>query len=710
MLALCRFLLVLVLPLSLLLLAFPSSSLSVTVTPANGAFRGWDPSAILSDPSDNSTMWLIDWPRYIRAVNPMNGSAIQPNRSLDNRRILSAGIDTRNQHIVAVTGGESFLSQLDLTLHVLQKSDLSTVATLSLNAALDPPLPSRPSSDWFFNTLPIDSKGNIYFPRQLSNRTLLVYVISPEGKQLKTWTQPWKDDGTRYVMTMGPADLLYIQSFYYYYRRDGPRSLYVVNTDGELQTTLYLNTSMAEWEQIGGISVSYKTGNIVLGSDNNVLLFNSAGMQLPSFRYNSLLLEWYDWILSITFDAADRVLVIPAYGEYGVQVLGRNGDLLSCWTNGVPNLYRAQNLVYDQRSSSVVVFLPEDDLVALRLDHDTGRLIQEYYMIGRLTEDYCYHIASDLGQSGDLYLLLRCGWDYWGGTVVLQSLNYAGQTRRQLVVPGVQGLELQPALLVSEDKQMFYLLSYDDTGAGANKLLAFAFNGSRAYEAVDKRIGSIGSDHSTLTRVDDTTLAVVDPANDRIVLLDLDTGAYFGQLKMPANTYLLAAVHDGEYWYRSEFTWGDIPWEWNSTVGQYAANGDLLAQFVIRSQSEQSSIEWISVARSGQRQQRLYALDREQEALVWWDLQAQQAEAAESDGVVRVVQASGVSALHTDANTESRTGRRSLRQKEDERLQAADKLRYAELSTSAAPAAHKRRMAEPTRRSARRVLQMREEL
>ena len=73
----------------------------------------------------------------------------------------------------------------------------------------------------------------------------------------------------------------------------------------------------------------------------------------------------------------------------------------------------------------------------MRLDADTGALVQQYRLAGRL--DNCRPIANTVGASDDLYLLLQCwddSWNWDGTRVLLHAMSPAGRVRCEVLLAG----------------------------------------------------------------------------------------------------------------------------------------------------------------------------------------------------------------------------------------------------------------------------------
>ena len=180
----------------------------------------------------------------------------------------------------------------------------------------------------------------MYYVRQLFNGTVLVHVITPDSKQIRSWTAPFSAARlTRFVMAAGPNDTLYFQTDYFYYWEDEqPRPLYVLSGDVVLQSTLNLNLSIDTCARVFAMAVSRRSGHIALACDSGIQLFRSSGAVVPTFSYATVLPD-YAYFISLVFDSIDRLLAVASYGDYGIQVVSSvNGDLLSDWSNRVPPL------------------------------------------------------------------------------------------------------------------------------------------------------------------------------------------------------------------------------------------------------------------------------------------------------------------------------------------------------------------------------------
>ena len=176
----------------------------------------------------------------------------------------------------------------------------------------------------------------------------------------------------------------------------------------------------------------------------------------------------------------------------------------------------------------------------------------------------------------------------------------------------------------------FYLLSA--SLHPTNRVMAFGLNGTNLCNFTDPRIGSINSLSQyngwiypvdpTLVRVYNNShysLAVTDPANHRIALLDLVTGVFFDNITLPNNTFPVAAYHDGQYWYRAELTLVGMPdYERYSSIKQYSLDGSgVVAQYVLDSRGEDGyPFTMLCVDRA---RQRLYGSNWA-EGMAWWTL------------------------------------------------------------------------------------------
>ena len=610
----------LLLPLLLLVCVSP---FSLSLQPADGAFRGWQITDV-APLASTGVAYVLDSPRYIRAVNSSSGMVLPQSTSIDNARvILAIAADGffASQRVYALMEPSYFnFWDVDLWL-VAMTADLQFIGNVSL-AGLNPPLDRY--DQMLSNTLPIDSNGDVYYVRRLYNGTVLVHVITPDSKQIRTWTAPLPGDQfAHYIMAIGPDDTLYFQTDYYYrwMENDRPRALYVLSTDGVLQSAVNLSISSDTCRSISAMAVSRRTGNIALACGNSIELFRSSGAPVPTFSYSSVLPR-YSLFSSLLFDPIDRLLAVAAYGEYGIQVVSSvSGDLLSDWNSRVPTFYYSRALVYEAWSRSLVAFPYFTDQPAVRVDADTGALVQEYRLAGRLGG--CYTLASNVGSSGDLYLLLQC-WDepfggYWSvGRVVLHAMSPAGRVRREVVLTSWSYWQLQTnTLIVCEDKQRFFVVAGEDWDK--NQVVAIAFNGTILNSFNDTRMGFLGPYNTHLLRVNDNTLAVLDGYHDRIALVDLDNGDFFGNITFPPYTTVLAVAYDGQSWYRSEMSFTDDYTWTNISINQYADDGSVTAQYGVANRQ----FDMLTIAGDGDRR-RLYALDRYEGTVAWWKIQPQQ--------------------------------------------------------------------------------------
>ena len=127
------------------------------------------------------------------------------------------------------------------------------------------------------------------------------------------------------------------------------------------------------------------------------------------------------------------------------------------------------------------------------------------------------------------------------------------------------------------------------------------------FNFTDSRIGDIGRWNTQLLRVNDNTLAVVDPMNYRIILLDLDNGDFFGHDRC-ATEHINAErrVRWQTAWYRSEVTY-DVNngyQSYNASIRQYATDGSVLAEYTFGNHE----VYLLSIGGDGWAH-RLYALD-----------------------------------------------------------------------------------------------------
>ena len=611
----------LLLPLFLLLCVSP---LSLSLQPADGTFRGWN-LVDVAPLASTDVAYVLDYPRTIRAVNSSSGMVLPQSTSIDNAgAVLAIAADSffASQRVYALV--ETFDTfdwfQINYWL-VTMTADLQLIGNMSL-AGLNPPT-SRYDRR-LSNTLPIDSNGDVYYVRQLDNGTVLVHVITPDSKQIRSWTAPLPGDrATTFAMAIGPDDTLYFQTDYYYYwmQNDRPRALYTLSTDGVLQSAVNLSISSDAYGRISSMAVSPRTGNIALACGNSIELFRSSGAPVPTFSYSSVLPR-YSSFVSLQFDPIDRLLAVAAYGEYGIQVVSSvSGDLLSDWNNRVPVLYDSRAMVYEAWSRSLVAFPFYSDVAAVRLDADTGALVQQYRLAARLAD--CWTMATTVGASGDLYLLLQC-WDepfggYWvGERILLHVMSPAGRVRREVVLAGWSSWMLQEnALVVCEDKQRFFVVAGE--GWESDQVVGLAFNGTTLFRFNDTRMGTFGPYNTRLSRVSDNTLAVLDRYHNRIALVDLDNGDFFGNITFPRYTTVLDAVYDGQSWYRSEMSY-TVNYTWsNVSINQYADDDTVMAQYG----QANREFDMLTIAGEGDAR-RLYALDRYEGAVAWWNIPQQQ--------------------------------------------------------------------------------------
>ena len=680
----------LLLPLSLLLAV---SVLSQPADAVDGVFRGWQIGDVAAHP-DSDLVYLLDQPRFIRVVNRTSGQVVQRDVAElqlgESMYVLGIGSDAPRNRVYAlvrVLRIDYDRNEVDELLLQAYTSELKYSGTMNLTGRLDPPL-SLYYDRLFSRTLPVDPQdGTVVFARQLFNGTLLVHRIGFDNG-IDTWQPPFKTSVEEsYSMALGPSGTLYFMTNFYYFFGYGydypPRPLYITTSTGDLQSAYNLSLSYDTCFRNRAIAVSRSTGSIALACDNGIQLFDATGQAVPGFSYTPTL-DFYNSFRSLAFTSGDRLLAVGgAYNEAAVQVISTvNGDLLTKWTDGVPALYSVISIEYQPYSRSLVAFRQDEDAPVLRVDADTGRLLQEYALVGRLSQ--CYTTAGVTGYSGDLHLALSC-YEYtvdrgYANKVVLHSMTPAGRVRREVVLHGFESSELRyGALVVAEDKQLFYMLTSGYMRShGRNDVgiaLAFHFNGSLAFNFSDSRIGSLGSYGTSLLRVDDNTLAVCDGENNRIALLDMNSGAFFGNITVPTNTYLVAAAYDGQRWYRSEL---DIHnnsqyFSYNNTIRAYDAEG--------RAQSEYfwgngRSVAALSIAGDA-KGQRLYVQDQYDGSVAYWNINAQP---SEKRAPVAVEQREPVERQANSAAFEAAV--RALRQKgmaeqkqRVEKLQAAAKRR-----------------------------------
>ena len=606
-------------------------SLALAARQADGAFRAWHLADVAPYPN-NDIVYVTDSPNYIRALSATTGAALQSNASVPaGQTIAGIAVDGSNSRVWAITEGIRGWRTREYWLWTFT-SELQAVANLSL-ATLSPP-PSL--GDRYFSALSVDQDGNVCIVRQLANSTVLVDFVSAAGLLVRQWTAPLPvERGIRYYPAAAPHGLLYFRADgvdgYYY---DPP--LYVVTLDGVLTDTLTLEIDTDTCDSIFSMAVSH-SGRIALACDSGLQLFDSGGALVSSFSYASPLVSWMSFT-ALSFDGADRLLAVAPSVDYGVQVISSTtGELLRVWYSAVPELSLLNNIAYDPWSHSLVAFRELYNAAVVRLDADTGSLLQQYSLGGR--HGNCWLLASDIGPSRDIYLLLGCSQPYPSGvaSVVLHAVSATGRVRREVRLVGWSPrMLLEGALLVREEQQMFYLVA--STGR-VNEVAAFAFDGTNLFNATDPSTGNLGWWNTRLVRVDDRAMAVVDPLNNRIVLLALDNGAFLRNITAPSYTQLLAAAYDGESWYRSEVTYDRSAREWvNSSIRHYAADGKtVLALYAMNNRD----FHLLAIA-SGEHVHRLYAPDEESGAVVWWSRQSQQQprEAREISNAV-VIAASG---------------------------------------------------------------------
>ena len=612
-----------VLPLALLLaacfVALPSAA-----QPTSGTFRGWHVGDVTPA---GDVVYVLDTPSYIRALNRATGAVLPMNASLNRDDWVTAiAHDASTNRVYALVQASKYDWQnayIDYYMVTLS-SDLHIISNMSLTT-----LSPRPTyyERLFSRTLPVDKAGNVYLPRQLDNGTVLVHVIAPDSNKVATWQAPFPiDEYLTYSLDMGPDDNLYFQTnyYYYWYRDTEQRPLYVTTSSGALVSTLNLNLSSQTCAYANALAVSRVSGMIAVDCDNSIRLFDKGGLPIPSFRYFSVADTWSSFI-SLAFDSTDRLLGVVSSGDFGIQVISTtSGDLLADWSGRVPSLEYSQAIKYQPSTRSVLAFdsISDRSTVAVRIDADTGALMQQYRLLGRL--DNCYTLARDVSASGDIHLLLYCYYVvdnfFYETKIVLHSLTPAGRVRREVVLDRWSlNMIMGNQLVVCEDKGMFYTVT-NDYWYQQNQVVAFAFNGTNMFNFTDPRIGGIGYYRTGLLRADDNTIAVVDPEHSRIALLDLDDGAFFGNISVSRNnTQLLAAVYDGQSWFRSETTWSnDYQWV-NTSVNQYSTEGDVLARYSLATQHQFSRL---SVGSAGDGN-RLYALDEYEGTMAWWQVQAQ---------------------------------------------------------------------------------------
>lgn len=598
----------------LLLSAMPSHSLAAF--PADGSFRGWSISHAIPRPV-NDVVYVLDRPNHIRTMSRTTGAPLQYNVTIDNAYIVAMAVDGLTGAVYALVEPVNYFTFVDVSDYTLLSftADLQPVGNVSLAATLSPP----PMWDdrLLSVTLPVDRLNLIYFARQLGNGTVLVHVITPSLKLAHTWTAPFVGSSSlSYLMAMGPDDSLYFQATdLRWYSRDEHWPTYKTSTAGVVQMTMYLPLSAYTCQYVSAMAVLHRTGGIALACGNNMLLFDGFGKRVQSFSYEA---PTWRIIQSLAFDRTERILAVA--GNLGVQVISSaNGDLLNSWGNDVPSLLYAQMLAYQPSSRSLIALRVDGDVPVIRIDADRGTLLQTYALPSRL--DNCYPLASAVGGTGDMHVLLSCyhitdDFDFIR-SVVLHTMTAAGRVRREVQLSGWTDDMLQPQLLVCEDVQLFYLVTntYLDS-----RVIVFAFNGTNVFNMTDTRIGTLGGWNTQLLRVNDNTLAVVDTDHSRIVLVDLLNGAYFGIINAPHDTFILAAVYDAssDSWYRSELDLVNGSWT-NSSIRQYAADGAVLSSYSLAGEE----INLLTVGGSGDAR-RLYALGGYEGQVGWWHIGSQQ--------------------------------------------------------------------------------------
>ncbi len=639
-----------------LLSTLPSLSPSVTATqPPDGHFGGWHEGDIV--PSGD-VVYVIDWPHYIRCLNATTGAVLSPYVEFGFfQGILDLAVDAGNDRVYVLVQTGNGPSNLNLWLAAFT-SQLQSVGNVSL-ATLSPP------PDWFDRPLrrelSVDTDGNLLLVRELSNGAVMVQVLSSDGKQLSSWSPTGPKRGSEYVVAVGVDDRVYFHgSVYIEPRHDLLTPLYITTKDGELNSTLYLNTSTCE--RTPTIAVS-RTGNIAIGCDNGLLMFDSRGELMPSFDYTSIL-QSADFLEYLAFDARDRLLAVASMTRAGVQVISsNNGDLLSVWSNGVPGLGGTYSISYEPHSHSLLAFHPTKQLPVQRVDADKGSLLQEYRGDGRLAD--CGPMAMAVGSlSGDVWVLLTCYASdhvFAHSRVVLHTMTANGRLRRELTLSGWSGATVQSSLVVCEDKGLFFLLS--DLSGTPNVVMSFALNGTNLFNSSDVRMGNLTHYNTQLLRVNDDELAVVDTYHRRIFLLDLDNGDYLGDIRVANDTTLLSAVYDSESssWYRSEIVYSNH--SINYTIGQYAMDGSVLTRYSVND----LQFDALSIGGSGEGR-RLYGLDRYEEEVVWWNIGEQQQRSATVTDAARLVQASDARALAVEYN-DSDNQRRGILHSEQRRVE-----------------------------------------
>ena len=170
--------------------------------------------------------------------------------------------------------------------------------------------------------------------------------------------------------------------------------------------------------------------------------------------------------------------------------------------------------------------------------------------------------------------------------------------------------------MVCEDRQRFFVVA--GNGWEDSQVVAIAFNGTILFNVTDPRMGQLDSYDTGLLRVNDNTLAVNDPYHNRIALVDLDNGDFFGNITFPPYTTVRAVAYDGQSWYRSEMQLDDYTWT-NISINQYADDGSVTAQYGVADRQ----FDMLTIAGDGDRR-RLYALDRYEGTVAWWKIQPQQ--------------------------------------------------------------------------------------
>ena len=652
-----RFLLLL---LSTLLAAalFAVPCLSLTAQPVDGVFRSWSVVDVASHPA-SSAVYLSDSYAAIRAVNSTTGLLLPYVALIGNYPTTVRGIvsDGQNSLVHALTAklDRSTYYYTDYRLITLT-ADLKIIANVSLDNTLSPRL------EWeeeLFDTILVDSKSCVYIARQLFNSSLLVHVLQ-NGKQIDAWLAPvaaaWNLD---YQVAMGAGSLIHIKPTNSW-TPSVSQPLFVVTTGGLLVATLNLNLTNNAYYQ-NALAVSRSSGNIAISSGYGIALFTSAGVRLSSFRYLSPV-DDYSGFRRLAFDGSDRLLAIDTQDEFGVQLISsKNGDLLGSWQTPVPPLRYTRSMVYERQSNSLLIAQPSvRTSTVVRLDGDNGVLLQEYPNVGRTNR--CITLASTVGSFGNIYKLLQCADNNYNyNTLVMQGINTVGQLRREISIQGWNYDSVLNTIVVNEERELFFIITGSQFDRRpANKVVAFTFNGTNVWNSTtDSRTGSF--DYGAQLQFADDQLAIVDPQNNRIALLSLSTGAFFGNTTIPEYIYVFAAVHAGGSWYRSEAQFDFRSTNYNITIAKYASDdGSLQQQYLLETLSDSLQLTEVLAVDDDGRNGRLYALQSSSRlastAVQFWKLRPsdeEQHQTVAEDSPVRRVQSSGKQVLSAETNTPS---------------------------------------------------------